>query len=363
MNDKLNAICPYFAMFPLDYPLGIMHKYGGKSVLDPFCGRGTANLAARLNGAFTVGIDSSPVAFSVSQSKMVNADPERIVSECEWILSTTAASDIPDGEFWSMMYDHSVLKDVCAVRESLLEDCSSPERIALRGIVMGALHGPLHKDGSTSYLSNQFPRTFASKPDYSVKFWKEKGLINPPKVSLTDIVKSRARRYYSDVLPDSGGSIFNGDSTDKMTFSMVEDSIGDRRFDLVVTSPPYIGMHTYIPDQWIRNWFVGGPSYVDYGCKGQIRYGAKKFIEEVSKVWKNCEDVCNDGATIAVRFGCIGSYDEDPVETINRTFDSTSWVDIGISDAGIPKKGRRQSDVFNTQTKKYNEIDIVASLG
>ncbi len=361
-TNRLNAICPYFAMFPLEFPMKMIDDFGGSCILDPFCGRGTTNVAARLNGAFTVGVDSSSVAYSISESKMVSADPDRIVSECANILENKNPEDIPEGEFWTMMYDRKTLKEICAVRESLLDDCSSPERIALRGIVMGALHGPLKIDGSSSYLSNQFPRTFASKPDYSVRFWKSKRLLVPPKISLIDIVKQRAERYYSERLSNPGGFILKEDSTDKATFSKIEALMEGRKFDLVVTSPPYIGMNTYIPDQWIRNWFVGGPPYVDYGCKGQIRARESKFIEDVRKVWANCEEVCENGAIIAVRFGNIGSYDSDPIEVIKKTFDNTSWIDIEVTDAGAPKKGRRQSDTFSANTKGYNEIDVVSVL-
>ena len=57
---RLNAICPYFTMFPLDFPLGILkvHAKPGARVLDPFCGRGTTNFAARLLGLDTIGIDA-----------------------------------------------------------------------------------------------------------------------------------------------------------------------------------------------------------------------------------------------------------------------------------------------------------------
>jgi len=39
-------------MFPLDFPLDILRKRAlpGDRVLDPFCGRGTTNFAARLVG-------------------------------------------------------------------------------------------------------------------------------------------------------------------------------------------------------------------------------------------------------------------------------------------------------------------------
>jgi hypothetical protein len=37
-----------------------------------------------------------------------------------------------------------------------------------------------------------------------------------------------------------------------------------------LTSPAYYGLRTYVADQWLRNWFLGGPAYVDYS------YGSTK---------------------------------------------------------------------------------------
>ena len=67
----LNAICPYFTMFPLSFPLGILDRHArkGQRVLDPFCGRGTTNFAARFLDLPALGIDSSPVAAAIRPRK------------------------------------------------------------------------------------------------------------------------------------------------------------------------------------------------------------------------------------------------------------------------------------------------------
>lgn len=364
MNDKLNAICPYFAMFPLDYPMEIIKTHGGTSILDPFCGRGTTNMAARLNGLHSIGIDSSPVAYSIARSKMVDVTPEEIVSECARILKQPSKKYAPRGEFWHMMYNPITFRNINKVRQVLLEDCSTPERIALRGIMLGALHGPLRKNGTTSYLSNQFPRTFASKPDYSIRYWKSHGYDIPPAVDLLEVVKLRAERYYSEDVGRSKGFIYQGDSTEVSTFDTISDMVTEEnKVDLIITSPPYVGMNTYIPDQWIRNWFVGGPSKVEYSVDGQIHSGQKDFIKQLNKVWKNCESLCKPKAKMAVRFGKVNSYGNDPLEVIRKTFDGTSWQFDSWKDAGKPTKGKRQCDSFlNSSIGDYNEIDVIASL-
>src|SRR5690606_41868113 len=48
---SLNTVCPYYTMFPLEFPLArLARAKPGEWVLDPFCGRGTTMYAARLRG-------------------------------------------------------------------------------------------------------------------------------------------------------------------------------------------------------------------------------------------------------------------------------------------------------------------------
>jgi len=43
-SAALNAVCPYYTMFPLEFPLSVLKRFHTKKsklrVLDPFCGRG-----------------------------------------------------------------------------------------------------------------------------------------------------------------------------------------------------------------------------------------------------------------------------------------------------------------------------------
>lgn len=92
-------------------------------VLNPFCGRGTTNFAARLLVANTVGIDCNEVAVAATSAKPVTVDPKDIVEEAKTILSSADAGDIPTGEFWELAYDPEVLQFLCRLRTALTHDC------------------------------------------------------------------------------------------------------------------------------------------------------------------------------------------------------------------------------------------------
>src|SRR3954469_24782456 len=153
--DALNAVCPYYTMYPLDFPLSVLKRHGhpGEWVLDPFCGRGTTNFAARLLGMPSFGIDSSPVAAALARAKLAYATPGRVVSCAHAILRGGSTPAMPAGEFWAWAYHSDTLVDVCRLRDALFDSCVSPTRVLLRAIVLGALHGPQPK-GRPSYFSN-----------------------------------------------------------------------------------------------------------------------------------------------------------------------------------------------------------------
>jgi hypothetical protein len=346
-------------MFPLDFPLGILqrHAQAGQAVLDPFCGRGTTNFAARLVGLSTLGIDSSPVAVAISAAKLVTASPKDICEEARRSLGGGQAAHVPVGEFWRWAYHAEVLEDLCRLREVLLADCMSPARIALRAILLGALHGPAQK-GIPSYFSNQSPRTYAPKPVYATRFWQDRGLA-PSRVDTLALIERRAIRYFSD-LPHSDGLIRQADSRKVEAVKAIRP---ERSFDWVITSPPYYGMRTYIPDQWLRNWFVGGPDRVDYSSKAQLVHSSpENFAADLHQVWCNAFEVCTDSARMVIRFGGITDRRVDPLTLIKNSLEDTGWRITTARRAGTAIEGKRQADTFlRKRTKPVAEYDVWAT--
>mgnify|MGYP002379506069 CR=1 FL=1 len=357
-DTALNGICPYFTMFPLDFPLNILQRKAcvGDVVLDPFCGRGTTNFAARLVGLRSLGVDSSPVAAAITASKLATATVDDILTEARRILTEREAHHIPTGEFWRLAFHPTVLDSLCRFREAFSENCTTDARIALRGIVLGALHGP-KQTTFPSYFSNQCPRTYAPKPAYATRFWKGRGLVPEP-IDVLAVIERRAKRYFGRS-SDITGAVRLADSREAGALHL--DTLGTR-FGWVITSPPYYGMRTYIPDQWLRNWFLGGPEAVDYNNRDQVVHSSPEdFAKDLRRVWRNAEEVCAEDARMVIRFGGITDRRANPLDLIKSSLSDSGWRISTIRAAGTATEGKRQADAFlRTKSKPMVEYDVWA---
>lgn len=355
---RLNAISPYYTMFPLDFPYSCLEEAKpGDWVFDPFCGRGTTNFAARLRGLPSVGIDASPVAAAIAAAKLVDTTPGEVIDLCRDLLARPPPVT-PEGEFWDRCYHPATLIEICTLREAFLQDCTGDAAIALRALMLGILHGPVNKN-IPSYLSNQMPRSYSPKPAYSVRFWEKRGL-RPRKIDLPGIVERKAHYFFSSPPPPTPGHIIQADSRDPLR-TAPEDG-----FQWIITSPPYPGMITYIPDQWLRHWFLGGSSSVEYSRGRQIgRTGIPGFTDDLARVWRNVADHCAPGARLVIRFGSIPSYPHDPQTALTESLAKADcgWDVVGCEGAGVPGRAKRQSEHFiESPGTAREEIDLHAVL-
>lgn len=359
MSTALNGICPYFTMFPLEFPLGVLLRHAAKddTVLDPFAGRGTTLYAGRLRGLHAFGIDSNPVAVAISEAKLVNTSPGRVVAAARRILEDIQVPrDVPTGEFWRRAFHEKVLAILCRLREGLMLTCESDTRKALRAVILGALHGPRAKQ-QQSYFSNQCPRTYAPKPRYAAKFWRQRRLA-PPHVDVLEIIQRRAKRFFGDERTRGSGCVVSGDSQQASSFDRI-----DRKASWILTSPPYYGMRTYIPDQWLRRWFVGGPAEVDYSNGAQLSHASQEdFAVGMRAVWKNCASRARLGCRLVIRFGAINDRQVDALELARESLRDSHWKVLTARRAGTASKGKRQAEHFVPTEAAMEEYDIWAEL-
>jgi hypothetical protein len=162
-------------------------------------------------------------------------------------------------------------------------------------------------------------------------------------------------------MPKIQSAVQLGDSRDQGLF---RDKLNGRKFDWVITSPPYYGMYTYVPDQWLRNWFLGGPAEVQYVSPGQMQHtGPERYAAQLRNVWSNLSHVCRPRARLVIRFGGIRGRTVDPAELIKFSLKDSGWKLATLCCAGTALHGKRQAHTFLSSARMpISEIDAWATL-
>ena len=360
-ENALNAICPYFTMFPLEYPLNVLrkHRKDNPTVLDPFCGRGTTLFAARRLNLKAWGVDSSPVAVAIAKAKLATCDTDAPLELAAHLIAETAPEQIPDTPFFHEAYHPANLREICALREALLNlDNDDDASVILRAATLGCLHGPLSKHiESAGYFSNQMPRTYASKPDYAVRYWKKNGLV-ARKVDVLQVLRRKVERLsgLSVNSVNSFAQVLCGDSQKADVLSQTSSDTS-----VIVTSPPYFGMRTYVQDQWLRNWFVGGPDQVDYSNGTQLEHGSKEaFTKSLGQVWRNIGQNSSSNLHMYVRFGVIPSASVNAKQLFRESLEASqvNWRVVSVRSADTADAGKRQADQMKSESAAAVEFDF-----
>ena len=360
-KNALNAICPYFTMFPLEYPLRVLRACRGRAsvVMDPFCGRGTTIFAARQLGMRAHGIDTSPVAVAVARAKLAEVNAARVLSLAEKLMQRHALAAIPQSEFFKWAYEPSTLRDICAIRFGLLRlRRDTDDSVILRAAMLGCLHGPTNKSPENlAYFSNQMPRTLSSKPDYSVRYWRAHKL-RAPRVKVIDVLRKKLERIEMHHFPKTGAlkEIRHGDSRRATSLPT-----GLRDFSVVVTSPPYYGMRTYVEDQWLRNWFLGGPAHVNYGNEFQLQHtGTDVFAQSLGQVWRNMARTEAEHLDMHIRFGILPSCRVEAKELVQSSLEASGvcWRIISVKPARTASSGKRQANHMTARSSAVIEHDF-----
>jgi hypothetical protein len=270
-------------------------------VLDPFCGRGTTPFQALLMGRRSIGCDTNPVAYCVSRAK-TNAPPMssliRRIDELELEYSSRDYHHIqaPTTLFFRNAYHPDTLSEIMFLRHMLRYKQSKTDCM-LTALVLGSLHGESQK--SSRFLSNQMPHTISTKPNYSVKFWKDRNLIASRRDTF-ELLRQQAVFRYSTKRPAGRASIFEMDMRELPRLPHIPSPIR-----CVITSPPYFDVTNYAEDQWLRLWFIGGAPYLSTReFARDDRHGSEdKYWTLLADMWRTLGLTLAPHSDIVIRLG------------------------------------------------------------
>lgn len=345
----------YYAMFPVDFAFDVVSEYSkpGDKILDPFCGRGTSVYAASVLGRSATGIDINPLAYIFSSVKLKPAPKEEVLRRLKEIYdSSFAFAEMANDydEFFKMCYCEEVLKFLLCARESLKWEKDFIDRTLIAFI---ALH--LH-DKIGAGLSNQMRMTKSLSKHYSIQWWKNRGLENPPEINPYKMLCDKIERRYSKGIPNCLSSeILFGDSC-TITQKIAERNKG--RYSLLFTSPPYCGITDYFMDQWLRLWLLGGsPNPTPSKDNHKSRFVDKgDYTKMLDDIFHNCAMLMSEDSCVYVRTDSREFTKQTTLDILKRKFPNHN---IEIKEKPITGEIRTQTDICGNRSSKKGEVDII----
>ena len=361
---RLHSLCPYFAMFPPAFAREniLAHTRPGDMVLDPFSGRGTTLLESILLGRSALAIDVNPVAACLSAAKANVPSLEWVVQRISDLavqyemfeagsLEEEARELLP---FFSHAFHVDTLRQVLFLRGHLNWRQNSLD-CYIAALVLGSLHGEM--DRSSSYFSNQMPRTISPKPAYAIRFWENRGLKAKQRNAF-DVLRQRAAFRMRDGRPEGKATTILGDA--RIVSAVLPSHLSE--ISAVITSPPYLDVTSYEEDQWLRLWFLGGEPRPTYSkiSKDDRHTSPRKYWRFLADVWQGVAPLLNDSATIVCRIGGKSLSVEELTSNLLATVRSALPTWTIYSQPVVSKIEGRQTESFRPGSVGCKfEVDII----
>lgn len=346
---------PYYAMFPIEFACEVVSNNSkrGDFVLDPFAGRGSSIFAAAALGRSSFGVEINPVGWLYSIIKLSPAPQDTVSNRISELIELSAqykkaADEMSD--FFKVCFSCNVLKFLLAARECLdWKDCNIDSTVM--AFILLYLHG---KRGQS--LSNQMPMTKSTSINYSLEWWANKGLTNPPEIDITEFFDKRFKWRYAKGLPAfTNNTVVLGDSTTELQDFRVHQN-PPKAIKLLFTSPPYYGVTNYFIDQWLRMWVLGGPAEpVISGEKYKRRFDSKEDYEELLDiVFGQCALMMDNNSTVYVRT----DVREFTLETTRKIL-KKHFPDYSYAEENNTCTKKSQTELLNNSKEKPKEVDII----
>lgn len=259
-SDPLHSLCSYLGAFPPSLANYFIKYFTDKNdlVFDPFSGRGTTILESRMLGRKSFGSDLNPIALALSRAKSNNIKKEDVINRINYLQSYyDYALFYPEAEGESeeihLIFHSRTIAELCFLKSELLNSEDKIDQFII-GAILGIMHGGVRKDGTSSYLSISMPNTFSMSPDYVRRFVQTKELSREYR-NVFNILKEKVDRVFKKhKSPKIESNIFECDAKNLLNSKEISKYKG--KVDLLLTSPPYLGIVNYAKQNWIRSWFL-----------------------------------------------------------------------------------------------------------
>lgn len=259
-SDSLHSLCSYLGAFPPSLARYFIKYFTDERdlVFDPFSGRGTTILESRLLNRQSFGSDLNPIALALSKAKSYYLEKSEILVRISQLEEDyDYALFLPEAQAQldeiHLIFHQSTLAQLCYLKDVLLNSSDKIDHFLI-GAILGIMHGRERKDGTSSYLSISMPNTFSMSPGYVKRFVQTKEL-NRVYRNVFDILKDKVGRVFGKHISPGTESFVTECDAKEITKS-VEFAKYHGKVNLLLTSPPYLGIVNYAKQNWIRSWFL-----------------------------------------------------------------------------------------------------------
>ncbi len=362
-RHRFHSLCPYFAMFPESFVEHWLKRLSrrGDLTLDPFAGRGTTPFQSLLMERRPIACDVNDVAYCITRAK-TNAPPAASVrtrvTKLERAFKPAAYDDerasLP--EFFAHAYHPRTLSQLLHLRR-YLRWWESDVDCMTAALTLGIVHG--ESERSPSYLSAQMPRTISTKPAYSVRFWKARGLVAPDR-DVFDAVRRQIDYRYMSTVPGRRGEIFHSDMRDLPR--LLRGRLGQVKH--VITSPPYFDVTNFEEDQWLRLWFLGRASMPTRNVISRDdRHGrVDRYWDFIGDMWRMLGQVLAPKANIVVRIGAT-LIDPERIGAMLQGTAAFSKRKVELIERNVGEITNRQTDSFRPGSRGCRfEVDCLLRM-
>lgn len=226
------------------------HAVPGSMVFDPFLGRGTTLIEARLHGCQTAGCDINPLAVRLARPRLCPPTFAQIKDRVNSVvLGSTEVESIGLLEFFHPDTLHEIQgwKAYFQQRRELGLMDGVDEWIEM--VAANRLTG--HSSG--------FFSVYTLPPNQAVSIDRQKKINaklrqRPEYRNTRLLILKKTRSLFRDALP-IGFSNHTPQLFEASADSLPQVASGS--VDLVVTSPPFLDEVDYLQDNWLRMWFCG----------------------------------------------------------------------------------------------------------
>ncbi len=296
-TKHVHRLHPYLGKFVPQLVETFLRKYKPRVVCDPFCGSGTTLVEANALGIASIGCDISPFNCLLSKVKTDSYDLDLLEREISDILRR--------------LKDEPQLPLIGALRETedYLSKWYAPrarqELFSYRSFIpdyeyQDVLRVILSRAARSARLTTHFDLDFPKEPTLGEYYCHKHGrTCRPTEQALKFLTRYsldtlRRIRQFASLRTDASVTIIPGDAR----------TIDFPECDMVVTSPPYVGLIDYHEQHRYAYELLGLAGYeeLEIGAsrKGNSEKAARRYIEEMGECFSNVARSISTGVRMVV---------------------------------------------------------------